>query len=52
MRLEFNITDDILRAGYIASMENPLIEKYIGYMTFEDFKEKVTLGSGQAQLKQ
>lgn len=42
MRLEFNITEDILRAGYIASMENPLIERYIGNTTFDEFKEKLS----------
>jgi len=41
VRLEFNITDEILRAGYIATMENPLIEQYMGHIEFDDFVEKL-----------
>lgn len=41
MRITFDITNDILRAGYIASMENPLIERYMGHISFEEYKEKL-----------
>lgn len=38
MRLTLEVTDDILKAGYIASMEAPLIEKYIKDVSFEEYK--------------
>jgi len=42
MRLEYSITDEILKAGYIATIENPLLNKYMGFISFDEFKEKLT----------
>lgn len=41
MDIECYVTDEILKAGYIASIESPLIHSYMGFITFKEFKIKV-----------